>query len=111
MAIVVVGEKVTKKDIQKASEEYGEYIKIVVDIKTEDMTIGGEWHADAEKKLAELGSKQDNIWGGGIDMKLKKIETIALINIRPKLGNDSQELLDKKIREEFTNIVKKKFGI
>lgn len=34
-----------------------------------------------------------------------------LINIRPKLDNDSQDILDKKIRYKFISIVKESFGI
>lgn len=111
MGIVVIQDKVTKSDIKVASEEYGDYIKVVVDIKTGVMAIGGEWHADAEKELIKLGSKQEDIWGGGIDTMSNTVETIALINIRPGVGNDSQEILDKELRERFIEIVKTKFGI
>jgi hypothetical protein len=111
MTVVVVENKVTKDDIEKASEEYGEYIKIVIDVKTGLTAIGGEWHADGERKLLESGSKQENIWGGGIDIKTKKIDFNALINIRSDQENDSMEILDLSIKTVFTKIVKEKFGI
>jgi hypothetical protein len=111
MALVVIKNKVNQKDIKKASEEYGSYIKIVVDVKTEDMIIGGEWHVDAEKELLKLGNLQENIWGGGIDTKTKKIDYSALINIRVRQENDSMEILNKDIKEKFTKIVKDKFQI
>lgn len=75
------------------------------------MTVGGEWHADGEKVLLENGADKDNIWGGGIDLGTKNIETIALINLRPNLGNNSQEILDKYTREKFINIVKERFKL
>ncbi len=109
MGVVIVDEKVAPEDLVIAQEEYGEYVKIVIDIETEAMAIGGEWHADAEKELLEAGSKQSNMWGGGIDLTSKRIETIALINIRPRLGNDSQEIIDPKIRQRFVTIARKKF--
>lgn len=111
MSVVLISDKVTENDIKAASEEYGEYIKIVIDVEKESMAIGGEWHADAEKVLLENGSLQDNIWGGGIDLTRNNIETIALINFRPKLENDSQEILNPKIRNKFIIIAKNKFQI
>lgn len=109
MSVILVRESVTEEDLKKASEDYLDYVKVVIDIENEKMAIGGEWHADAEKILLENGSRQDNIWGGGIDLKNKKVETIALINIRPRLRNDSQEILDQKIKGKFVEILKRKF--
>ena len=59
MSIIIV-EKLTKEDIQKAREEYSEYIKITVDIKKEIVAIGGEYHADAELILAEKYQSQSS---------------------------------------------------
>lgn len=111
MSAVVIKNEATENDIKKASEEYGNYIKIAVDIKTKMVVIGGQWHADGEKELLKLGSKQENIWGGGIDIKTKKIDYNALINIRPHQKNDSMEILDKKKKNKFEIIVKEKFSI
>lgn len=111
MAVVFITDKVSKQDIEKASEDYGEYIKIVVEVEKQLMAIGGQWHADAEKVVLDKGGNQDDIWGGGIDLVTKNIETVALINLRPRLDNNSQEILDKGTREEFIKIVKNKFQI
>lgn len=111
MSVVVIKNKVTAKDLEIASQDYGEYIKVVVDIETRILAAGGEWHADGERLLLESGSKQDNLWGGGVDLKRKIIETTALINIKPRQNNNSQEILDLKIKEKFARIVKDKFGI
>lgn len=110
MALVQIKDKVTQKDLQKAREEYGDFVKVVVDVATGTMVIGGEWHADAEKMLLDSGSRQDDLWGGSVDLTTKAIDVIALINIRPRLSNDSQEILDPEIRKEFIKIVRKKFG-
>ncbi|MBU2592690.1 hypothetical protein KKD61_04500 [Patescibacteria group bacterium] len=92
MTAVKVADRVTPEDIKKAKKDYGGYIKVVVNITTGEMVIGGQWHADGEKILLESGRQQD-IWGGGIDLKNNKIDLIALINLRPGFGNDSQEIL------------------
>ena len=111
MAVVLIKEKVTKDDLTKAGEDYGDYIKIDIDIETKAMTIGGEWHSDGEKILLENGSKQKDIWGGGINMSNRTIDFNSLINTKPKQDNNSQEILDKNIRKEFGEIVKLKFNL
>ena len=111
MAVVFVKGKVSEVDLKIAQEDYGKYVKVVADVESDLMTIGGEWHADGEKVLLEVGAEKDSIWGGGIDLDTKNIETIALINLRPSLGNNSQEILDKDIREKFVSMLKQKFAI
>lgn len=97
------------QDIKELQKEWGSYLKLTVDIENEWIIVGGELHADGEKILLEKGSLQKNIWGGGIDIKNKQIDTVAVLNLRPKLGNDSLEILDPKRREKFINIIKKYF--
>jgi len=109
--VVLVGEKITDEQIKLAGEDYfGEYIKIVVDIEMQGMTIGGEWHADGEKILLENKSKQANLWGGGLDMKSNQINYSAMTNIKP-LVNSSHIIEDAKIKAIFTNLVKLKFNL
>ena len=111
MAVVLIKDQVNGEDLKIAQEEYGDFIKINIDIETGLMTIGGEWHADGEKVLLENGSKQIDIWGGGINMIDKSIDFNSLINIRPGQDNNSQEILDKKVREKFAKVLKKKFNL
>jgi hypothetical protein len=111
MSVVLLKGIVNPTDLIKASEDYGDYIKVVVDVERGLVAIGGEWHADAEKVLIEEGSLSKNIWGGGIDIKTKNIETVALINLKPELKNNSQEILDPEIRDRFISIVKEIFGL
>jgi hypothetical protein len=107
--VLLVGDKISQDDLEKAKQDYGDYVKVVLDVETEKMTIGGEWHADGEKILLEKGSKQGDIWGGGIDLFIGRVETLALINLRPEI-NPSQEILDGKIRERFVMLVSEKFA-
>ncbi len=109
--VILVGDKVTPEQIKLAAEDYfGEYIKIVVDIESGAMTIGGEWHADGEKVLLANGSHQANLWGGGLRLTNNQIDFNSLINTRPNFNN-SQEILDQKIRETFERFVKIKFEL
>jgi hypothetical protein len=111
MSVVLLKGIVNPTDLKKASEDYGDYIKVVVDVESGLVAIGGEWHADAEKVLIGEGSRSKNIWGGGIDIKTKNIETVALINLKSEFDNNSQEILDPKIRNRFISIVKEIFGL
>jgi hypothetical protein len=62
-------------------------------------------HYDGEKILIEEGSSQLNIWGGGIDLENKNIDFNSFINIRPNQNNDSNEIQDSKIREQFKSLM------
>ncbi len=109
--VILVGEKVSKEDLKSAAEDYfGEYIKIVVDVETGAMAVGGEWHADGERLMLNAGCQQANLWGGGLDLKTNQINYSAMTNIKP-LVNKTHVIEDSKLREIFNNIVKQKFGL
>jgi hypothetical protein len=109
VAIILLKDKPTKEQIAHISEEFEEYIKVVVDIKRKIVAAGGILHADCEKLLLEEGSRQKNLWGGGIDLITKKIDATAITNIRPVQGNDSMEILNPEVRKKFFEIVKSYF--
>lgn len=88
-------------------EAFGGYIKIVADVASGKLAGGGQLHQDCEQILLEQGSRQSDLWGGGVDLPGKTVGFNALINIRPAEGNPSQEILDPKIREEFESVVKR----
>lgn len=111
MSTVLVKDKISFSDLQKAKEDYGDYVKVTADVESGLMTIGGQWHADGEKLLINNGSKQSNIWGGGINLINNQVETFALINLKPQQNNNSQEILEPKVREKFIEIVKIKFNL
>lgn len=99
----------TTEEINNLQKTLGDYLKLTVDIEKECLVAGGELHADGEKLLLENGSHQDNIWGGGINLKDKQIDATAVLNLRPRLGNDNLEILDPQRRAKFFDIVKKIF--
>lgn len=102
--IVYLEKHATKEEIKKASEEFGEYLKITLDVEKKVAVIGGKLHADGEKVLIEKGFRQSDIWGGGISIKSGRVDTQAVINIRPSMNNDSMEILDPRIRNKFIKI-------
>lgn len=106
----IVEQIITLEEIESLHQQLGNYLKITADIEKELLVIGCELHADGEKILLERGGRSDNIWGGGINLKIKEIDTTAVLNIRPKLGNNSLEIIDPQRREKFLTLVKKYFA-
>lgn len=96
----------TKKEIKSLSELFDVYIKTVIDIKKKTCSAGCDRHFDSEKILLDLGSKQENIWGGGIDLETKIIDYNSMINIRPQQGNMSNEIQDITKRQKFEKLTK-----
>lgn len=108
--IIIPENKLSKADLNIFKDNpFDNVIKFVVDIKKELIALGGEMHADAEQKLLENGSAQEDLWGANIwpwEDSLK-LEYISLINIRPHANNMSMEIEDKDIREIVDHIVSK----
>jgi len=96
----------TKEEIEKLKETFGVYIKTVIDVQQKICSAGCQLHSDSEKILLEQGSNQTDLWGGGVDLETKTIETKALINIRPRQNNNSNEILDQKIRLRFEELLR-----
>ena len=103
----LLDKQLSLEKIKILQEKYGDYVKITADVENGWIAAGCELHADGEKILLEKGSKQDNIWGGGINLADKTIDTAAVLNFRPNKGNNSMEILDSGIRERFIKLVKK----
>lgn len=102
---VIVIEKATKEQIKKMGYAYGSYIKVVVDFEKRILCGGAEMHYQEEQLLLEYGSKQSNLWGGGIDLETNEITYDSMINIRPNQGNNKREIESEEVRKKFTEIV------
>jgi len=96
----------TKEEIEKLKEQFDVYIKTVIDVENKICSAGCDRHFDSEQILLEQGSKQENLWGGGIDLETKVIDFNSMINIRPQQNNTSNEIQNAKIREEFEKLTK-----
>lgn len=105
-----IDKELSKSDIARLQVEYGTYVKVTVDIENEWLVVGCELHVDGEKLLLEKGSSQNNIWGAGVSFIDRQVDTTAVLNVRPRLGNNNLEILDKKTREKTHAIVRKYFA-
>ncbi|HJZ05007.1 hypothetical protein A2634_01785 [Candidatus Amesbacteria bacterium RIFCSPHIGHO2_01_FULL_48_32] len=106
--VILLTSPADKTSISKASEDLAGYVKFVVDLKREVMTIGGLRHYLGEQLLLQDGSYQKDLWGGGVDLESKEIDYESMINIRPPT-NSSREALDPGIRAQMKAIVDKLF--
>ncbi len=109
--LLVLENPATDEQIQEMAKDFDGYIKFVVDIEKQILTGGGERHVDGEQKLLAMGSKQEHLWGGGIDWQTKEIDYNSMINLRPSQGNPSREVLSTTIRGKIDSIVKKMFNV
>ena len=108
MAIIILKDDLTSKDVEKAREDYEFYIKITVDIEKQVVALGGEYHAVAENVLIEkYDCKSKNICGGGYTINTRKFETNAVINLRPPI-NTSMEIIDPDGRKKYIELVQEK---
>lgn len=96
----------TKEEAQHLREQFDSYIKTVIDIEKKICSAGCGRHFESEKILLDQGSKQEHVWGGGIDLETNTIDGNSFINIRPTQGNTSNEIQDPKIRISFEDITK-----
>ena len=96
----------TKEEIKKLKEQFGIYIKTVIDIQKKICSAGASRHFESEAILLDQGSKQSDLWGGGIDVETKIVDYNSFINIRPSDNNTSSEVLDPTIRKTFESITK-----
>lgn len=104
--IIVLNRKITQEELKKIAEDLEGYIKFVVDIEKKVLAAGGLRHVDAEQELLKLGSKQENLWGGGWDLASNEIDYDSMVNIRPHQSNPSREVLSTEVRAKIDVIVK-----
>ena len=95
-----------------AEEQFGDWIKAVVDVSRGIMAVGGDLHADDEALLLAQGSHQRDLWGinlypaeDGPDW----IEFDSMINIRPRDGSRSRGVDDARTRARIRSVVESLF--
>jgi len=108
--VITKSEPFNKEEIEQLKEQFDIYIKTVIDLEKKICSAGCDRHFESEKLLLEQGSKQSNIWGGGIDLETKIIDCNSFINVRPKDGNTSNEIQEPTLRKRYEDITKYFFG-
>lgn len=104
--IITKSNPFTKKEIERLEEVFDIYIKTVIDIEKKVCSAGMSRHFEGEEILLKHGSKQSDIWGGGIDLETKVIDFNSFINIRPNDDNTTNQIQDSKMREKYEELTK-----
>ncbi len=103
--LILVKEKISQEDLKKAAEDLEGYVKFVVDLEKNILTAGGLRHVEGEQLLLKEGSKQKDLWGGGLDLETTEVDFDSMINIRPNDGNSNRTVLDQTIREKISKLI------
>lgn len=96
----------SRGEIKKLAEEFGTYVKTVIDIEKDICSSGANRHFENEQILLKQSSSQSTLWGGGIDLKSLAIDNNSMINIRPSDNNNSNEIQEPIIRQKFEDLMK-----
>ena len=102
--LLIVRNKIDSESRKKVAEDLHGYIKVVVDVRRKILSAGGQKHVDGEQLLLQDGSRQEDLWGAGLDLETDEMDFDSMINLRPA-QNSSREILDQKIRQQVEKII------
>ena len=103
--LLIIRTKIDPQFREKVAEDLKGYIKVVVDVRRKILSAGGQKHVDGEQMLLKDGSKQEDLWGAGLDLETNEMDFDSMINLRPT-QNTSREILDQKIRQQIETITR-----
>lgn len=107
--IIVTSLPYSKSQIKQLQEQFDVYIKTVIDINQKICVAGMDRHYEGEQLLLKNGSRQSDIWGGGIDVHSLVIDYNSFINIRPNDNNPSNEIQNHDIRKLYEQLTRQFF--
>lgn len=111
MSIVLVHQPIPLSEIRRlAQEQFGDFVKAVVDVGRGVMAVGGELHADEEALLLQQGARQADLWGINLypDQPTSElVEFDSMINVRPSQGNRSRSVDDPGRRQAILDVVRR----
>jgi hypothetical protein len=101
----------TLEEIEQLKEQFSVYIKTVIDIERKICSAGMDRHFDGEQILLGEGSKQSDLWGGGIDTETKEIDFNSFINIRPRDSNPKNEIQSEEVKRVYKKLTEYFFEV
>ena len=104
--LILLTKKADQEILKKVAKDLDGYVKVVIDVKKRIMTAGGTKHVDGEQLLLSHDSRQEDLWGGGVDLETKAIDYDSMINIRSHQDNPSREVLSPDIRKIMDDLIK-----
>jgi hypothetical protein len=109
MPMQIVSAPITRDDLRRiAGQQFGDFVKAVVDVQRGVMAIGAELHADEEAVLIEQGARQTDLWGINLYPDSDEmIEFDSMINVRPSQGNRSRGVEDALVQRRIQEVVRR----
>ncbi len=111
MLIRILNTPVTLEELRRlAADQFGDFVKAVVDVGRGVMAIGGELHADEEATLLDEGARQADLWGINLypDRPVEEmVEFDSMVNVRPSQSNRSRGVEDPTVRRQIQVIVER----
>jgi len=104
--IIILRKPATNEQIETMRVEFGEMIKLAVDVQRGILAGGGALHADCEEVLLKDGSQQEDVWGADWFPDEKEVGFESLINIRPRQQNFGLEVQLPELRAQIERIVR-----
>ncbi len=105
----IASSPITRDELRRiARQQFGDFVKAVVDVQRGVMAIGAELHADEEALLLQQGARQADLWGINLYPDRANDELIefdSMINVRPSQGNRSRGVDDAAVRGLIQAIV------
>ena len=109
MPMQIVSAPITRDELRRiAGQQFGDFVKAVVDVQRGVMAIGAELHADEEALLLQQGAHQADLWGINLYPDRANDELIefdSMINVRPSQGNRSRGVDDAAVQGLIQAIV------
>lgn len=109
--IVILDHKISIEEVKKKADFwYGTMIKGAVDIESDRVALGGEYHIEASELLTSSGSKFEDVWGFNIRFEETPdgvLEFDSMVNIKPNLGNRSRNIANEEITKKAKGIIYK----
>lgn len=103
--LLIIRDRVDQETRNKVAEDFKGYIKVVIDVRRKILSAGGEKHVDGEQMLLKDGSRQEDLWGAGLDLETNEMDFDSMINLRLE-QNGSREILAPDIREQVESITR-----
>lgn len=104
LMIITQDKPFSLEQVERLKETFPDYIKTVIDLRRHLCSAGADRHIESEKILIEDNSRQEDLWGGGVDVETKEINIDSMINIRPAQNNRSNQIQDPATREKFEEL-------
>ena len=106
---IIVREKISQEVITRmALENFGDIVKVDVDIERGILTLGGDWHSEGQQLLVEDGSSGLNVWGVNFypwKPSQERIAYVSLINLKSHLKHENMEIKDVELKKKIKKII------